>query len=1007
MLRKMRPYLLLTSVTILLFSTLLHADTTWVAGEVYGTWTREGNPYLVTDTLIVPLDSTLNIQPGVQIWFLDQEIRRTPILVFGRLRAIGTEDDSVYFFSPVTGFAGINNNSTHGSEIRLEYCVIDSGYQGIESHYGHVVLTHSRIIARTTPIRCYQQSDTLSCNTIHGGTVLLYYGSAVFQHNVGQDVTLSTYYQQMSPIHDNTIRTLSIDHGNDVEIYDNQLESGSTYATNTHWFDNTVELNVQTRFGVHTIEDNQFGGSILVYDSYATIQENRISGVIDIYDCEATILANLVTSDTRGIAIYGQGVNIIENNTIICDDRGIYLSTSLIPQQILNNIIVGDGVNCTGIYSSSPNASDIRYNDFHNLTIATHNCELDTGNIFLDPCFRAGSPYDYQLQANSPCIDAGDPASPLDPDGTRADMGCYFFDHRIDNPPAIVSPVEVNVQRGTTLRYVARATDDFGPLNFGFWNLPGWLHRVDELIDFEDKTAVVSGRVPQGQGDFAFGVWVEDGSAQRDSQEVDVLVSPYTILAGEVTGVLTRDRSPYMVVEDVVVPSGDSLIIEPGVEIRFQWEPVEDLRHRFVVRGKLDAVGTPEDTIRFLPEFGDSLAWAWRGIQCIGSEIDTSKINFAFLLNPYYGVVADSQSNVMIRHSNIVDSRFGVYIDDNSWALVDSCESLIYHDMPNTFVRVAYSSATVSKTRSEYFDHTSTGSHFDFRHDSQGIVEECTLIDGGYGRAEYNSELQFIRNRIANTNSGVYYINGASGRMANNIFSGGDGAGIYSADTVLVSNNLFFDTNQGAGFSNPPIEVSLRNNLFLSNEIGIEMHYSHPPFEDISYNDFFGNDSDFVNCIPDSTNLYLDPMVQDTIDFRLSFGSPCIDSGDPDPFFNDVDSTRNDIGCWGGPWGESYPYVPVLSYQLKPIPTEFALLPPYPNPFNSVVVIPFTVPAEMGATITIYNILGQKIQEYTFPPLSPGVHRILWNAESCASGLYIVELISGKKELKQKVVLLK
>jgi len=40
---------------------------------------------------------------------------------------------------------------------------------------------------------------------------------------------------------------------------------------------------------------------------------------------------------------------------------------------------------------------------------------------------------DYTLQPTSPCIDAGDPNSPLDPDGTRADMGAYPYD-QIANP---------------------------------------------------------------------------------------------------------------------------------------------------------------------------------------------------------------------------------------------------------------------------------------------------------------------------------------------------------------------------------------------------------------------------------------------------------------------------------------------------------------------------------------------------------------------------------------------
>jgi hypothetical protein len=42
-----------------------------------------------------------------------------------------------------------------------------------------------------------------------------------------------------------------------------------------------------------------------------------------------------------------------------------------------------------------------------------------------DPRFVDASMEDLRLRGTSPCIDAGDPASPLDPDGSRADLGAF------------------------------------------------------------------------------------------------------------------------------------------------------------------------------------------------------------------------------------------------------------------------------------------------------------------------------------------------------------------------------------------------------------------------------------------------------------------------------------------------------------------------------------------------------------------------------------------------------
>lgn len=49
------------------------------------------------------------------------------------------------------------------------------------------------------------------------------------------------------------------------------------------------------------------------------------------------------------------------------------------------------------------------------------------GNMNSDPLFVDSDNYNFNLLENSPCIDTGNPALPLDPDGTLSDMGAFYY----------------------------------------------------------------------------------------------------------------------------------------------------------------------------------------------------------------------------------------------------------------------------------------------------------------------------------------------------------------------------------------------------------------------------------------------------------------------------------------------------------------------------------------------------------------------------------------------------
>jgi len=90
----------------------------------------------------------------------------------------------------------------------------------------------------------------------------------------------------------------------------------------------------------------------------------------------------------------------------------------------------------------------------------------------------------------------------------------------------------------------------------------------------------------------------------------------------------------------------------------------------------------------------------------------------------------------------------------------------------------------------------------------------------------------------------------------------------------------------------------------------------------------------------------------------------------------------------------------------KIIPANF-LLSIYPNPFNPITTISFTIREFGFTTITAYNITGRKLQTLINEVLGVGNYSINWNASSYPSGVYLIRMDNGKFTLTQKVVLIK
>ncbi|HJL74377.1 MAG TPA: T9SS type A sorting domain-containing protein [Candidatus Marinimicrobia bacterium] len=89
------------------------------------------------------------------------------------------------------------------------------------------------------------------------------------------------------------------------------------------------------------------------------------------------------------------------------------------------------------------------------------------------------------------------------------------------------------------------------------------------------------------------------------------------------------------------------------------------------------------------------------------------------------------------------------------------------------------------------------------------------------------------------------------------------------------------------------------------------------------------------------------------------------------------------------------------------LPLTYALHPNYPNPFNPVTNIQFTIPEQADVKLQIYNVLGRQVDVLVNETLPIGHHKILWNPKNLSSGVYFYKLEAGSFMKTRKMILLK
>ncbi|MGN0722555.1 MAG: carboxypeptidase regulatory-like domain-containing protein [Treponema sp.] len=210
---------------------------------------------------------------------------------------------------------------------------------------------------------------------------------------------------------------------------------------------------------------------------------------------------------------------------------------------------------------------------------------------------------------------------------------------------------------------------------------PAWTdYKTGFEYNLEDLPAVVY----SGNGTYTLVVSVKDkaGNISEVCKKAIRITDIVTTISGVLKGDnlhLTKDRSPYLVVADCNVTETDTLVIEPGVEVRFDGE------FCISVSGEINARGTKDEKILFTSNSVDKET-IWTEEE-YGEYIDENgnyqwgphEVTKTGIKTTYWTGIAINGSSVTVNNSN-------EYVSGN---IMEYCE-IEYTDSPLTVKAGAY-----------------------------------------------------------------------------------------------------------------------------------------------------------------------------------------------------------------------------------------------------------------------------------------------------------------------------
>lgn len=98
--------------------------------------------------------------------------------------------------------------------------------------------------------------------------------------------------------------------------------------------------------------------------------------------------------------------------------------------------------------------------------------------------------------------------------------------------------------------------------------------------------------------------------------------------------------------------------------------------------------------------------------------------------------------------------------------------------------------------------------------------------------------------------------------------------------------------------------------------------------------------------------------------------------------------------------------------ETEVLPSEFTVEQNFPNPFNPSTTFRFTVGRVVQVDLSVFNVLGEQVDQEDFGVLTPGSYVVDWNTNQAgrpnlSTGVYFYRLRAGDQVITRKMVLLK